>query len=390
MTSFYKTEYLEQELSNAGFEDIINSPFMQRLKGVSFLSTIDYIYDLNHRFSRYDHSLGVAYIALILARNLELSDFQSKVLVIANMLHDVGHSPFSHAAETFLLEKKNKYHESILKSYIRYNTRLFPDAPGLKDLLSTRADNLKMAVFCLLQNRDSNDSILQSLFDCSINCDKIDGTNRTLYSLGLDYYNPLNLINCFKRNNNKIYIKRDCGKSIYDFWLLKKNVYENYIYTMDVMSSEAMLTRSLEIALDNENSLISFLSGTDDEIINIIMDDDRAKRIIIKFINRNYYKPVSISFPLIFNKFKGRIISARFDKIKREAIEKKIANIINTEPIYTITHFSFRKDFKNNPGLLHQLNIFDDNNDMIPIDSLNKAFYTERLSGEFFDIFIEN
>jgi len=197
------------------------------------------------------------------------------------------------------------------------------------------------------------------------------------------------LINCFIRNDNNIFIKRECVKLISDFWLLKRHVYENYIYTTDVLSSEAMLTRSLEIALDNEDSINSFLSGRDNDIINIIMDDGKAKKIISNFINHNYYKPVSIYYPILFSNYKGEIIAARFDKIKREDIEKEIAKQVGGNPIYTITHFSFRKEFKYNPDTLHQLNIFDDDHDIISLNILNKAFYTERLSGDFFDIFIE-
>ena len=102
----FDTKKFENELIKSGYEDIINSPFLQRLKGVSFLATMDHIYSVKQPFSRYDHSLGVAYLSLKLAKHLNLEKDQTEVLVITSLLHDIGHAPFSHAAETFLLEKK--------------------------------------------------------------------------------------------------------------------------------------------------------------------------------------------------------------------------------------------------------------------------------------------
>ena len=181
----FDTEIFEKELIEYGFEDLINSPFLQRLKGVSFLATMDHIYTVKAPSSRYDHSLGTAYLALKLAKYLELKKSQTEVLVITNLLHDIGHAPFSHAAETFLLEKIRKYHEGLISSYLRFNTRLLPESFSLTEILSSRSEKVQNAITNLLLNKVTGDGVIDNIHYCSISCDKIDGTNRALFSLGL-------------------------------------------------------------------------------------------------------------------------------------------------------------------------------------------------------------
>lgn len=96
---------------------IIDQPSFQRLRRIRQLGWTDYIYP-GAFHTRFEHSLGVMHVATkmydaIVARSAEVlkSDFgynddglrrDRRLVRLAALLHDLGHGPFSHAAEDLL------------------------------------------------------------------------------------------------------------------------------------------------------------------------------------------------------------------------------------------------------------------------------------------------
>lgn len=119
--------------------EIINQPAFQRLRRIRQLAWTDYVYP-GAMHTRFEHSLGVMHVATqlydaIVQRSAPLlkeyygyddAGFQrDKALVrLAALLHDVGHSPFSHAGEDlFPLRKDGKrrfVHEEYSAAIIRH------------------------------------------------------------------------------------------------------------------------------------------------------------------------------------------------------------------------------------------------------------------------------
>jgi len=384
---FFKTKLFEKELSRAGFEDLIDSPFLQRLKGVSFLATMDHIYDVARPFSRYDHSLGAAFLALKLSNQLGLEKGQTEVLVIANLLHDIGHAPFSHAAETFLLEKIRKYHEGLISSYLRFNTRLLPESFSLYEILSNRSKKVEKNVTSLLLNKPTGDSIIDSIHYCSINCDKIDGTNRALFSLGLGCPAPISFLKFFSINGKTVLVNKNKVDDIVLFWRNKIELYNKYIYNNDVLSAEAMLTRSLNLSFDSKNLVDIFIGSTDEVAYNLMNRNEISGKIIELFSTKKLFLPLSSVDIGYFSIVERKLRRFRFDWVNRKKIETEIANHLGIDPQFIISHFSFKKQFKTNLDYLNQLNLFENNYDTMPLIKINKTFYSVRLSGDVLDVF---
>lgn len=81
---------------------IVDTPQMQRLRGLSQLGVADYVY-MNAKHNRFEHSLGVGHLAEKLAERLRarqpMLNISNKDVVcvkIAGLCHDLGHGPFSH------------------------------------------------------------------------------------------------------------------------------------------------------------------------------------------------------------------------------------------------------------------------------------------------------
>lgn len=80
---------------------LINTWQVQRLRNIQQLGLADVAYPgANH--TRFEHSLGTMHTASIMAEALGLEGEDIWKLRVAGLLHDVGHSAFSHAVETVL------------------------------------------------------------------------------------------------------------------------------------------------------------------------------------------------------------------------------------------------------------------------------------------------
>jgi HD superfamily phosphohydrolase len=378
----FDTKKFENELIKSGYEDIINSPFLQRLKGVSFLATMDHIYSVKQPFSRYDHSLGAAYLSLNLAKHLNLEKNQTEVLVITSLLHDIGHAPFSHAAETFLLEKKRKYHEGLISSYLRFNTRILPESFSLSEILSNRPKKVESAITNLLLNKPTGDKVIDSIHYCSISCDKIDGTNRTLFSLGLGHHSPISLLSGFSIDGSTVLFNRGNINQIVAFWEDKKKLYNKYIYNNDILSAEAMLTRSLDITFNSKELINIFIGSTDQEVYRHLNNNIQSQFIIDSFASNNMFLALSNIDSKYFMKIGPRLIKVRFDFEKRKDIEAEVASRFGINRQFAISHFSFKKEFKTNLSRMYQLELFNKSHYTMTLEKLNKTFFSVRLSGD--------
>jgi putative nucleotidyltransferase with HDIG domain len=93
------------------FLELILTEAFQRLGSVRFLGGIDYLFVRNPngapgntRYTRLQHSLGVARLALEYSSIFGLSAADRQLIVAAALLHDIGHAPLSHSIEPVFRE----------------------------------------------------------------------------------------------------------------------------------------------------------------------------------------------------------------------------------------------------------------------------------------------
>lgn len=92
-------------------EKILDSPPMQRLRGIRQLAAAYLVYPgANH--TRFEHSIGTLALSDQICRELGLSSEKTAKVRLAALLHDVGHTAFSHEAEG-VLQKHLGNHEQI-------------------------------------------------------------------------------------------------------------------------------------------------------------------------------------------------------------------------------------------------------------------------------------
>lgn len=141
--------------------EIISQPAYQRLRRIRQLAWTDQVYP-GAMHTRFEHSLGVMHIAtamydgivnssrVVLEQELKFDEAglqRDRILVrLTALLHDVGHTPFSHAAEELFPQVENenrKYsHEEYSAAIIREKLRGAIEQHPLNDNYKLRADDI--------------------------------------------------------------------------------------------------------------------------------------------------------------------------------------------------------------------------------------------------------
>ena len=83
--------------------ELIDSRAFQRLKGVNQYGGVNFVYPDRYQVSRYEHSIGVWYVLRSLGVDLEVQ--------VAGLLHDIGHTAFSHMVDQALESESEDFHE---------------------------------------------------------------------------------------------------------------------------------------------------------------------------------------------------------------------------------------------------------------------------------------
>jgi|GEM_PF-3111775 len=96
---------------------VINTPPVLRLAEVGQMPLTGH--------SRLAHSIGVAILALDLAKKFDLSTQETKELCVTALLHDIGHGPYSHLYEKlYIRDKTEKFDHDLHRTKLIHSTVL--------------------------------------------------------------------------------------------------------------------------------------------------------------------------------------------------------------------------------------------------------------------------
>ncbi|MFN3755067.1 HD domain-containing protein [Flavobacterium sp.] len=102
-------------IPNSLVYDLIQHPYFQRLRRISQMGLSYLVYPGAHH-TRFHHALGAMHmmqkaVEVLRFKEVSISKDEENALLIAILLHDIGHGPFSHAMEHSIVEEVN--HEAI-------------------------------------------------------------------------------------------------------------------------------------------------------------------------------------------------------------------------------------------------------------------------------------
>ena len=166
---------------------IIDTPVFQRLKRISQLGLVAFVYPAaNH--SRFEHSLGVYRNCLLFIKQLSwlprfrelVSAEQIEALLLAALLHDVGHWPFCHPIEDMGLEGVPR-HENLARQWLGDDE--------LQSLIAKdwSADPELVVRIITKKTNSKTEKLLASILSGPIDIDKLDYLYRDSLHAGVPY-----------------------------------------------------------------------------------------------------------------------------------------------------------------------------------------------------------
>ena len=95
--------------------DVLEHRYFQRLRRISQTGLLSLVFP-GATHTRFHHALGAMHLMFtaletLKLKNVKISDEEEKAALLAILLHDVGHGPYSHALESLLME--DWHHEKL-------------------------------------------------------------------------------------------------------------------------------------------------------------------------------------------------------------------------------------------------------------------------------------
>ncbi len=256
-------------------QQVIDTAEFRRLAKISQLGLVSLVYPAAHH-TRFEHSLGVYRIALLYLKQLAhdprfaaaVTGHDAELMIVAALLHDLGHWPFCHAIEDMDLSGVPE-HELFANSFLLEG--------DLADALRDSWGIQPREVVALLseQPRDPAAKILHSLLSGPIDVDKMDYLVRDSLHAGVPYgrnFDQQRLIGslCLNRAGDALAIS-DKGRTAAEMMVFSRYVMFSEVYWHHaVRSATAMFQRAFYL-LHHRLNLDSLFRQTEAEMIGSLL-----------------------------------------------------------------------------------------------------------------------
>lgn len=220
--------------------DCIDTADFQRLRRIHQLGGVFEVYHTAEH-SRFSHSLGVYQIIKTMIEKVRglkeaLSPYDEVAILLAALLHDIGHGPFSHVFELV----GNISHEE-------YTQRILLEDTEINKILSMADINLPQAV-CDIINGEYKNKLCCNLISSQLDADRMDYLLRDSYFTGTAYGTfdiERILKTCFVRDG-KFIVKESGIHAVEDYIMARYYMYWQVYYHESSRSYEIMLIKLIE------------------------------------------------------------------------------------------------------------------------------------------------
>ena len=249
---------------------LIQAPVFQRLRRIQQMGLSHYVFSgaTHHRFA---HALGAMHLMhkalnVLEDKGIAISPEEKEAAMIAILLHDIGHGPFSHALEGILIE--NVSHETLSLAF-------------MKALNQKHNGNLSMAIdmFTNTYKRPFFNQLISSQLDM----DRLDYLKRDSFYSGVSEGNISTdrIIAMLMVHDDQLVVEEKGIYSIEKFLLARRLMYWSvYLHKTSYVAEEVLkriILRARELlnqgtAIDASADLLYFISASHSSVDQIDMN----------------------------------------------------------------------------------------------------------------------
>ncbi len=352
-------------IPNALIYDLINHPYFQRLRRIKQLGLTNLVYP-GALHTRFHHAIGAMHLMQEAVLNLKqkkivITADEENAVLIAILLHDIGHGPFSHALEHSIVKGIN--HETI--------------SSLLMDKLNKEFKG-KLTLAIKIFNNKYKKQFLHQLVSSQLDMDRLDYLKRDSFFTGVSegVISSDRIIKMLNVVNNELVVEYKAIYSIEKFLIARRLMYWQVYLHKTVLSAETLLVNILKRAKElSANGIKLFATPT----LKLFLITDFAKEdfendsaLLNEFANLDDYdimasiKVWAEHEDIILSKLCSNLLERKLYKIELQnsAITAAYKNklILKVCKLYKITkkeanYFVFNSLVNNSAYLANKFNI---------------------------------
>ena len=217
--------------------DLINHPYFQRLRRIKQLGLTNLVYP-GALHTRFHHAVGAMHlmqeaVLTLRQKDILITEEEEQAVLIAILLHDIGHGPFSHALEHSIV--RGVSHEAISSLFM---AKLNEEFGG----------KLSLAIE-IFNNRHSK-KFLHQLVSSQLDMDRLDYLKRDSFFTGVSegVISSDRIIKMLNVVNNELVVENKAIYSIEKFLIARRLMYWQVYLHKTVLSAETLLVNILQRA----------------------------------------------------------------------------------------------------------------------------------------------
>lgn len=217
--------------------DLLSHPYFQRLRRIKQLGLTHYVYP-GAQHTRFQHALGAMHlmqqaIEVLRSKGHQVYPEEERGALVAILLHDIGHGPFSHTLEHSIV--RNVSHEELSLLFMR-------------ELNKKMLGRIEMAIEIFTDNYPKR--FLHQLVSSQLDMDRLDYLIRDSFFTGVSegIVGVERIIKMLQVHNDELVIEAKGIYSVEKFLISRRLMYWQVYLHKTAVASEALLIKIFERA----------------------------------------------------------------------------------------------------------------------------------------------
>nr|QNO53227.1 hypothetical protein HNLOENAD_00027 [Methanosarcinales archaeon ANME-1 ERB6] len=333
---------------------IIDTVEMQRLRRIRQLGFSYLVYPgANH--TRFEHSLGVYHLICLLLDRLEVAKEEEQELIVASLIHDIGHGPYSHVTEPVIKKITGKSHEDIediiFKQEVEVEAKVeVESAKTIVEVLDELSlDKQRIAGYIKgerMAEYVEGERDLSKVLNGEIDVDKMDYLVRDSYYTGVAYgvVDNIRIIQGLDFVNGKVVITEKgilpAEYLLFSRFLMYPTVYNHHTSRI----AQLMFSKALEYFIESKSEDYALaLRNMDDSEINIALRNTKGypKEMMERINERRLFKRAVYTG---INELSEGVAEELSGEKGRREVEEEISKRAGVDEKYILLDFQGEKE----------------------------------------------